>query len=208
MKKKNLIWLLGGTATGKTTQSIQLHKHLNNFDSDSFKWKAKDYVKKFQVGRVKTTLTVYKNSIHIGRISFADCCGTDTLGKKEQIIKAYQLALRMKQKNIIIDGIMATGKWIDFLKVDKVNIFLFLLHFNNVDLNLKRLEQRRKIDLLPDNEKALSEHTSNNVIGRRRYFNSLFQKLSLENDIHLSELINADLEKEEITKIILKDLKH
>lgn len=206
MKKKSLIWLLGGTATGKTTQSIELHKRLNGFKNDSFKFKAKDYVRKIKAGEVKTALTVYNKTIHLGRISFADCCGTDTLGKKEQIIKAYEIALKMDRKYIIVDGIMATGKWIEFLDNSNVNIFLFLLHFGSVAENVKRLIERRK-DPISGDEAMLSEHTIFKVVDRRKYFNNLFNKLVEGDRVYSSNMIEANLSKETITELMLNRIK-
>jgi uridine kinase len=108
------------------------------------------------------------------------CTGTDTISKKEMIREGYELLLNKGVKLIIIDGIMATTTWLDFLKNDKSKLMVVLLDFPTVEDNLERVIQRR-IKKKPKDElkiiESITEKTMANLEGKIKGFRSLYNKV-------------------------------
>lgn len=172
---KNVIWIIGSNATGKTTQSVALHKYLNP-EIENLRENSHLYIRSFNncTRQISTSLTVYPNSTHIGKIQPNNCCGTDTLPKKAMIEFGYKVATNLKRKNIIIDGIMATGTWIDFIKGRKdmkINLYLFLLDFESIESNVSRLKERRGKGMI------VTEETKGKLQSRLTYFRSLYKRM-------------------------------
>ncbi len=129
----------------------------------------------------KTTIaTEYQITGHVGAMGNNQCTGTDTISKKEMIREGYELLLNKGVKLIIIDGIMATTTWLDFLKNDKSKLMVVLLDFPTVEDNLERVIQRR-IKKKPKDElkiiESITEKTMANLEGKIKGFRSLYNKV-------------------------------
>lgn len=197
MKNNLIIWFIGSNATGKTTQAALLHLYFRRLFDEEKKNHLNRYVQKVVDGiPVKYTLlsTVSANIGHFNHPITSELedkttmtCGTDTINKKEQIKKSVELALR-EVPIVVVEGVMATATWIDFLAgKDKE---LILIHMSlDLETNLKRLLQRRsnkkQIDF-KDSLEALTEKTLKNIEGKVRGFKGMFEKLKKEADVAFS----------------------
>jgi adenylate kinase family enzyme len=195
MKEVITVWFLGSNASGKTTQAKAIHR-ISNVNLD-FEFITKDN---------KNIATVFEYSSHVGELGNNQCTGTDTLPKKELIEYSYNYLLnKTDTKLIVIDGIMATATWIDFLKNDKSKLYVVLIDFEDVSQNIERVVQRR-IRKNPDKElqiiEAVTEKTMLNLESKIKGFRSMFEKASKVAD--LSRRVKFD--DEDISKVILNDL--
>ncbi len=211
------IWFIGSNAVGKTTQAALLHLHLREAYQPDFVSKIQEFqlgeeLKKHQmgIGVVECKYTVVSPvSVNLGAFNHPmtsqegvktnDCCGTDNLQTKVQIIKSYEAAKKL-YPIVVVEGIMATGQWINFLKTDN-KLMLILLDCPE-ETNFKRLRARRAHRLkVGIDEVILSERTQENLTGKLRGFRSLFDRMKPHVDVALS-LDTSELSIQEIHSII------
>lgn len=171
--KKIIIWIIGSNSTGKTTQAALLHKSLGS--------KNPKIVKKD--GAV---ITLFDNSINIGSFKHpitggfekvTQCCGTDTVNKKELIKQSVDLAFEHEQPILILEGVMATGTWPEFLQ--RSDSKLAVLHMKTtLKSNLRKLRKRRaeKKGLKP-REVVFSDKTIKNIEGKVKGFENMYWKV-------------------------------
>lgn len=196
-----VVWIIGANATGKTTQSKLLHFALN-LNSNKVISELHFINSKGEVD--KTSFTLYDNSAHVGALRDNQCTGTDSLSTKDQIEMAY---LSISSPLIVIDGIMATGSWVDMIKqVNDIETYIILLNFDKLEDNLERVQERRwqKKPTTANGHKCyeeLNEKTIKNITGKWRGFYSLYCKVYNQFDHYT--MIEATLSKEEINKQIL-----
>jgi len=186
MVNKLCIWIIGSNSVGKTTQARLLHEYF----AELYGVQPNPQLIKIQDKGLEVKLTTFSPfSVNLGDLTTSQCGGTDTLGTKNQIISAYNLALQISPV-VIVEGIMATGQWIDFLKQDKVHVILIYLRMSD-DLNFERLRNRRAIKKgISVEEVILTEKTKDNVIGKLRGFESLYERMKNQCDYFMK--VNVD----------------
>lgn len=174
------VWLIGSNASGKTTLAKHIHKTFNpvnglsGFDVRSFIFSKMDE---------KTIVTTkYVKTGHVGAMNNNQCTGTDTISKKEMMIEGYQNLLSDPEIRIlVIDGIMATGTWTEFLKNDQTKLLVVLLDFDSVEENIERVVQRR-IEKKPHEAikiiDSIKQTTYDNLQGKINGFQSLYRRVS------------------------------
>lgn len=193
---KNVIWIYGSNASGKTTQAKLIHEFL----SDSVD---KTIFAGFE-GGLKWEYTLYDNSVHIGGIRENQCTGTDTLPQKAQVILTYDEIMK-RERNIdviVLDPIMSTGQHVELLRKYKVNLLVVYLHFETAEDNFYRVIHRRylKTGLIED----LADKTKENLARKQNNFYRLYERTKHLCDAHIK--INAEEELEEIHFKILSFL--
>jgi len=193
---KNVIWIYGSNASGKTTQARLIHESLSNSAE-------KTIFSGFE-GGLKWEYTLYDNSVHIGGIKDNQCTGTDTLPQKSQVILTYDEIMKREASIdvIVLDPIMSTGKHIELLRKYSINLLVIYLHFETPEDNFYRVIHRRyiKSGIVED----LSDKTKENLAGKQRGFYSLYERTKHLCDAHIK--INADEELEDIHLKILEFL--
>jgi uridine kinase len=194
MNKPTVIWIIGSNGTGKTTQA----KLLGNF------FQIKDLIiTKGNDNGIGWAYSSYGNNIaNLGRVQDTPCCGTDTLPTKEQIRLSYLKAIEV-HNIVIIDGIMATGAWLEFIREKNVNIMLVLLE-TNIEDNVKRIRLRRTIKN-QDKDINISKSTVNNLKGKIKSFQSLFKNIS--DKVESSIIIQSNLSPQLINNKIILEFK-
>jgi len=162
MDKTIVIWFLGSNGSGKTTQCKKIHSKFYSLQRDVH-YKDKD---------LSYTITGGVAG-HVGMLSDKACCGTDTISKKEDITKAFNILLSKGVSIITVDGIMATGTWPEFLKTPQTLLITVLLDVDE-ELNFKRVQMRREKKNGSTDE--LAEKTKDNLRGKIRGFRSMYQR--------------------------------
>ena len=142
-KKKTIIWFLGSNASGKTSQSSELHKYYGNGPKKINKWKE-------QGENVKYT-TFGSNIGHVGEFGENQCTGTDTINSKKSLEMSLIYCLN-ECDIVVVDGIMATSTWLDIFNQfpETVSVKVILLQFNNIEENLRRVAERRACKIIDD----------------------------------------------------------
>ncbi len=194
MKKPIVIWIIGSNGSGKTTQA----KLLGNF----FKTEPLKIIEGTE-NNINWAYSTYGNKIaNVGRVQNNPCCGTDTLQTKEQIRLSYLKAIT-NHKIVILDGIMASGAWLEFINEVETNILLVLLDIDIND-NLKRIRARRSAKNA-DKEIIINPSTVENLKGKIKGFKSLYNNLSDKIDNKI--IIEAKSNVSDVNNRILKELK-
>lgn len=200
MEKKLTIWFLGSNATGKTTQCAKIHlmfrdmcdqpdfvSEVRFFEVDGIKY---SYTK---VSPISANLGVFNHPLTSGEgIKTNDCCGTDRLSTKAQIVAAYVDAISDPDIQVVtVDAIMATGQFIEFLRNDESKLLTILLDCTE-NTNFKRLAERRakKAGINPS-EIVLAEKTQKNLSTKLNNFRNTFKKASAISDHSL--VISTDI---------------
>lgn len=169
MSKQTIIWILGTNAVGKTSLSRNIHKYYNNTPN----YKLINTPER--VGRAGITL--FQNTAHVGFLEDGVATGgSDMISKKVDFERSVNFALAFKKvKIIVLDALMATGQWKEFLR--KEDIELITIHlFCSESENIKRLIKRRTEKYPDDIEKQqVSEYTASKVFSKRRYYFNLFK---------------------------------
>ena len=221
--KNIVIWFIGSNATGKTTQAALFHNLFRNDDTRTRIFESKEgkeliwrYTqvspKTANLGRFSHPLTVKKELVklkeefkddyltQIRKIKPLDCCGTDTLQTKAQIIESFKKASE-RSKFVVVEGIMATGKWIDFIKNDNNIVFLFLLDIE-LEENLKRVKSRKANKQgVSIEDVVVGDNLEKNISGKIRGFQSLFKRVKDKCDYSLS--LDAKEDKKKLHNKIL-----
>ncbi len=171
MENKVVLWIIGGNSTGKTTCARKIHEYFREIAEIQH-----NPAILFKENQIKYTF--YSNlSCNLGDLTKSQCGGTDTLGKKDVIIATYNKAIQ-KYPIVVIEGIMATGQWIEFIKFKpEIKVFLLLLNMTP-EANFNRLKQRKGIkSSKPTTEILLTQKTMDNLSGKLRGFQSLFNRM-------------------------------
>jgi len=180
------VWLIGSNASGKTTQARLLHQLQIN---------TKPIYRESYMGNLKENperlcYTEFEEKLvcNIGWVKNNQCTGTDSLHTRLQVEHSYKKAIQSWNKIIIVDGIMATGQWLNFLRNEDTKLLVVLLHFVELEDNILRIQQRRQAKHggeLP----SLDDRTIKNITGKIKGFKSMFDKASEVADKSL--LLNA-----------------
>lgn len=93
MIKKNVIFIIGSNASGKTTVAKMLHDKLGD---------SKKQIIKGEIDGVEYCYTSFGSVCHVGAVNDNQCTGTDTLSKKIQVETSYIMALNDEHSQIII----------------------------------------------------------------------------------------------------------
>lgn len=209
--RKIAVWFIGGNSAGKTTQARMLHDHFRYVAGDIIPpilfeytkdgWGAGN-AKRSEVHHFFTKMGSF--SSNLGNLKGNACSGTDNLSTKEQIMFAYNVALRHTPV-VVIEGIMATGQWIEFIK--KENVIVYLVHLTlTEDALFDRLKQRRATKRGQSIESVeIAPKTRENMLGKLKGFKSLFDRMKSRVDLS-REIDSTKLNKEQIHKIIVGDV--
>lgn len=169
--KKTIIWILGTNAVGKTSLSRNIHRHYNYHFATNFR-----LIKTPQ--RVsRAGITLYDNTAHIGFLeNGVATSGSDMIQKKEDFERSVNFALKFnKVKIVVLDALMATGQWKEFLRKEDCELITIHL-FCSEEENLKRLKKRRTEKYPNDPEKQeVSDYTASKVFSKRRYYFNLYK---------------------------------
>ncbi len=206
MGKSKVLWIIGGNASGKTTQSKLLHQKLSG---DKYKHIVQFEFINSKNNVDKTSYTLYQNSAHVGAMRDNQCTGTDSLSTKDQIEMSYLTLMdNFKMNYVLIDGIMSTQSWVEMiLQAQPDETYLVLLTFDKIEDNLKRVQERRfiKNQTFINGMKylePLKDKTISNVTGKWRGFYSLFMRVHKQFTAY--KIIDATLSREKINNEILK----
>ena len=198
--KKLVIWIIAANSVGKTSLSRHLHKYFGDTVGIN-----KTRLRRFKKTGMKYCFTEMSPiSANLGNLKGNACSGTDTLGKKEQIIAATNESLK-HHSVVIVEGIMATSQWIKFLK--RSDTILLLIHLKVEEKTMfNRLRQRRglKLGISPDKVEITSK-TEKNMMGKVRGFQSMFNKLKDQVDISL-EIDTNGKSIEQVGKITINTI--
>lgn len=139
---------------------------------------------------------------HLKYLQPTDCCGTDTMSKKAQIMAAFETTTSSPSRIIVVEGIMATGTWIDFLKTKNTVVFMVHLKISLED-NVMRLRARRaaKKNITP-NLVEFKPKTMQNISGKIRGFESLYKRMEPKTDY------NMEIDAMENINVINKKILH
>jgi len=204
MEKKLVIWFLGGSSVGKTTQAQNIHNYLSTFapgEREIVKWKAVDD----RHEQKKLCYTLMNGlSANLGEFGETACGGTDTLGSKFQIQHSFDAALFRRQV-VIIEGIMATAQWLHFLKRKHVVLWTVLLDVSE-EVNFSRLRSRRGAKLgIDPSQVEIALKTKENLAGKLRGFRSMYAKVAPESDFSTS-IDTTDLNALRVKQLLIDDL--
>lgn len=184
---KLAIWIIGGSSVGKTTLAFQIHKFVAKITDSQITpkvigWGNRD--REFMFTKMS------KYSANLGEFGHTACGGTDTLSTKDRIKNSYLKAIE-NSPIVIIEGIMATGTWIEFLKDENNKVFLIHLDISPEE-NFKRLRRRRAEKLKIEQENVcLAPKTLDNLSLKLRNFRNLYRKMSSQVDYRLQ--INCEV---------------
>src|SRR5690606_7019990 len=109
-QRKLVIWFIGGNSVGKTTNANLIHhffKDIVGGERKVIEWIEED--KKCAYTQMNLL------SSNLGIFGKTACGGTDTLNSKFQIRRSFEEALEASEA-VIVEGIMATGTWVEFLR--------------------------------------------------------------------------------------------
>lgn len=195
--KNIVIWFIGSNASGKTTQAALLHKFLSDYD----------FPAKFCRGETNGTKWCYTqlspSSSNLGKFSHPylqdlfpepitvnDCCGTDNLAGKDSVIASFEEACK-STTIVVVEGIMATAQWINFLKRED-NIVLLVHLKMDLEYNLQQLTVRKQ-SKNPEFDGIYTDKTRKNINGKINGFKSLYSKM--QNQVDSAIEIDARLSK-------------
>lgn len=169
MDKRLVIWLIGSSASGKTTQAKMLH-NIGFLDQ-----------KKVHISNTYK-FTTFGNIIgNVGVVSDKDCSGTDTCSTKELIQESYNQCIK-NCSIVVLDGIMATATWIDFFKtkelLKKYNITIYTILLDvDIENNIQRLIKRRaKKKNISADEVIIEQKTYDSLNSKIKAFQSIFRR--------------------------------
>lgn len=202
MSKKLVIWFIGGNSVGKTTQARAIHQFFSIYSVQSDK--PSKIVEWEESGKKIAYTKMNKLSSNLGRLTDRQCSGTDTMGSKDQIFHSFDAALADSQV-VIIEGIMATGKWIELLRRDDVVLWTILLDVSE-DVNFMRLRQRRGIKLgIDPSEVQIARKTQENLSSKLRGFRSLFDRAQPVSD-YSTKIFTDSMDIDKVTDMLIDKL--
>lgn len=191
---KIVIWFLGSNGTGKTTQT----KNILNMVGEPEKI---EIVQGYEE-EVEYRYTKFGSMIAaLGTVSDRDCCGCDTLKNKASIRLSYLKAIEDCQI-VLIDGIMSTGTWIEFIREKDVK--LLVVHFKiELENNLLRVLGRRGKEIHEVDDENL-ERLAGNLQGKIKGFHNQYLRQSQNADKNLE--VCALKEKDHITEVLIESI--
>lgn len=209
MKKRLVIWIIGGSGVGKTTQASYLHNFfhysLTNkpINPEIISWKEDN-----EKGEPKKLCYTLMNplSANLGPFGSTACSGTDSLGSKFQIRRSFEEAYKRRQV-VMIEGLMSTTTWSEFLRRPKTDAVLWVVLLDtDEDTNFSRLRQRRAVKLGVDPaEVYLSQETEDNLASKLRNFRNLYTKMSKIAD-YSTKIHTSALDEGETAELLTKGL--
>lgn len=197
MEKNLVIWIIGGNAVGKSTACAHLHQYFKELCEDMSE-------PKIIQGDDYCFTKMSKYSSNLGKFGISQCAGADTLNTKALVIKSFEEALKVTPV-VMIDAILSTGTWIEFLKRDDTLVFLILLDMDE-ESNFKRLRKRRaKKQGIRASEVEIKPKTRENMALKLKGFRSLYLRMIPQVDFHLkfdAEIFDA----EQVYDITVKEM--
>jgi adenylate kinase family enzyme len=189
---KLCIWIIGGSGVGKTTLAASIHSMIAELTKAALKpqiigWGDKD--KEFVFTRMS------KYSSNLGTFGQTACGGTDSLSTKDRISGSYLEAIK-HSPIVVIEGIMATSTWFDWIKEpDRTKLFLIHLEISPEE-NFRRLRIRRaaRKGIKPE-DVELQPKTLDNLSSKLKNFRNLYRKIAPKSDYHLQihcEVLNQE----------------
>jgi len=174
--KQLAIWIIGTNSSGKTSLARFLHEELQ--DAAGYRKWGGEFIRWPHEASGKycgyTRFSAF--SANLGKLDGAACGGTDTLNSKAQIIESLEVA-NEKVPIVILEGIMATATWIDFLKTDRRKVFLVHLDINE-EANLSRLRARRGVKAgIAPHLVEITQETQEKLASKRKTFRNLYGKM-------------------------------
>lgn len=190
MENKDVIttWFIGSNACGKTTQAKLLHK--------AFQSKEKIVIK-----TPEFKITDFGLICNLGVVNDNQCSGADTLSGMNQFVRSYEEALDTEAGLIVVDAIMATGQFLNFLKNKKSYLLTVLLDFEDVHQNVTRVILRRQ-KKRPGKVIQFNGKTLENLQRKIQVFRNLYRKAEVVSDYAIK--INAERPMMEIHNEVLK----
>ena len=209
-ENKLVVWIIGTNGSSKTTQARMLHEYFRNIAGDIIRPLLFEYDKNGCGSGSNSSQTYFyftkmgSLSSNLGNLKGNACSGTDNLGKKEQVILAFKKALQHTPV-VVLEGIMATGQYIEFLKTDETIVYLVHLTLTE-DALFDRLKHRRATKTgLGIESVIIAPKTRENMLGKLKGFKSLFERMKSRVDLS-REIDSTKLTKEQIHKIIVMDV--
>lgn len=182
IKDNVVIWFIGTNSSGKTTQAKLYHNFLNSVYVGFKNLYPKVYEKDdwcfTQMSKVSSNL---------GRLDSNACSGTDTLNTKERVMKSFKEACA-RTPIVVVEGIMATGTWIDFMKPPKRNNQVLLVHLDlDLETAILRLRERRSVKrkVRPEEVEIVAK-TKDNMENKIKNFKSLKARMADKVDAHIT----------------------
>jgi len=201
MYKKLIIWFIGGNSVGKTTQARVIH----DFFSDILDDRSIEIVEWIENNKKIAYTKMNAFSTNVGRLTDRQCSGTDTMGSKFQIFRSFDEAFDASQV-VIVEGIMATSKWIELFKAKDAVLWTILLDVSE-DVNFMRLRQRRSVKLgIDPSEVQIARKTQENLSSKLRGFRSLYLK-AVPHSNYSTSLFTDEMEIVEISIYLRNELK-
>jgi len=187
--KTLIIWLIGGNCTGKTTQAREIHKYFQKLQTHSTKERVIE-----ESNFCYTSMSDI--SCNAGNLLKSQCSGTDTLSTKQQIEDCINYT-KDRYPIVVIEGIMATGQWIHFLKQQDTILFTVFLNMTP-EINFKMVSQRRaaKKGIAPT-DIQISQKTKENMASKLRGFFLLYNRMQPLSDFAMK----IDVDGKSIKKI-------
>ena len=186
MKKNLTIWIVGSNSSGKTTLARNIHNLFSEFYKEKIEYVSFKEIDSEKNIEKKCGYTKMNNfSSNLGKLDSAACGGTDTLNSKFQVRRSFEEASKVTPV-VVIEGILATGQWIDFLKRENNIIMMILLDIDE-DTNMERLKKRRAEKLgCSASDIKITHNTMKNVESKRNTHRSLFYRMEDFTDIRLN----------------------
>jgi uridine kinase len=204
VNKQLAIWVIGTNGSGKTSLARFLHEKLRKVSEDGpWDFKQDTFIKwKNSEDKICGYTQFSRFSANLGKLDGAACGGTDTLNSKAQIIESLEVA-NEKIPIVIVEGIMATATWIDFLKTERRAVFLIHLDIDE-EANLERLRARRavKADIDPSAVEITPE-TKEKLASKRTTFRNLYSKMQGKVDESI-QLKTENLTPQQVQKKVWK----
>lgn len=206
MKKKNLtIWIVGANSSGKTMLARAIHNMFSKASKENMSYKQwVEYDEEKKMDKKCGYTIMNRFSCNLGKLDSAACGGTDTLNSRFQVKRSFEEACKMRSI-VVIEGILATGTWIEFLKRDDNKILMVLLDIDE-ETNHQRLRERRAKKLGCDpSDIEITENTRKNVEAKRNTHRSLFNRMEGEVDVRLN-LNTKHMSLEDVREAVNKQI--
>ena len=200
--KQLAIWIIGTNSSGKTSLARFLHSELQEvagyrrWDSRYIKWPHETSGK--YCGYTKFS----PYTANLGKLDVTACGGTDTLNSKAQVIESLNVA-NEKVPIVILEGIMSTATYIDFLKTDRRMVYLVHLDVDE-EANLSRLRARRGLKAgISPSKVEITPETQEKLASKRKTFRNLYDKMESRVDASI-QLKTENLTPRQVEKKVWK----
>lgn len=205
--RKYIVWIIGANASGKTSLAATVQRSLREHAINEDKT-VQSYEDSLRIanGNIIYTRTS-PNSCNIGkfnhplmwrqrRVETNECCGTDTLPKKDLINFAIQEASIPFLDNdyIFVEGVMATRQWLKMFPTNEYGVLMVLMDID-IENCIQRLALRRskrkgisQIEAL----ESMNKKTVENIEGKIRGFRKMFDDLICDERISCGMCFQID----------------